>query len=578
MQRRILNGQQEVVLAEERAVLRSLHTALARHAQTDEDLQTLERSTRRLDDLFLLVVVGEFNSGKSTLINALIGARVLEEGVTPTTTRIHRLRWSEGGERGVDLSGIEEIGAPAEILRHLQIVDTPGTNALDRQHEAVTQQFVPESDLVLFVTSADRPFTESERAFIERIREWGKKLVLVVNKVDFLTADGDVAKVRAFIEDNARQLLGFLPEIFFVSARPALEARLEKGPQATPPKAFAELERWLFETLDDHERVRLKLLNPLGVGLKLAESHLSRAIAQAELLRDDLEALDQIESQLSVYEEDLASDFRFRLTDVDHELQAFEKRGLDFFEETLRLPRVFDLINKERIQADFERKVIGETPKRLEAKVEEIIDWLVDSELEQWQVAGRRIAERQRVSSAAAEMGGEVGRFDYNREELLERVGRSAQETIRSYDEQQEARRMAESVQATVAATGVIEVGAIGLGTVFTLLATTQLMDFTGILAASTIAVLGLMVLPRRRRKAKADLSARVLHLRNQLMEALTQQFQREVERSGQRIRESVAPYSRFVRSEHKRLTAARELLSETRDNLIRLREMIEAI
>jgi small GTP-binding protein len=533
MQRRILSGQQEVVLAEERAVLRALHSALARHAQTEEDLQTLERSTRRLDDLFLLVVVGEFNSGKSTLINALIGAQLLEEGVTPTTTRIHRLHWAEGAERGVDLSGIEEIGAPAEALRHLQIVDTPGTNALDRQHEAVTQEFVPESDLVLFVTSADRPFTESERAFIERIREWGKKLVLVVNKVDFLTTDDDVAKVRGFIEENARQLLGFVPEIFFVSARRALAARLENGPQATPPKAFRELERWLFETLDDGERVRLKLLNPLGVGLRLAGNHLERVVAQAELLRDDLETLDQIESQLSVYEEDLAGDFRFRLTDVDHELQAFEKRGLDFFEETLRLPRVFDLINKERIQADFERKVIGETPKRLESKVEEIIDWLVDSELEQWQVAGRRIAERQRVSSAAGEMKGEIGRFDYNREELLERVGRSAQETIRSYDEQQEARRMAESVQATVAATGVIEVGAIGLGTVFTLLATTQLMDFTGILAASTVAILGLMVLPHRRRKAKADLSARVLQLRNQLMEALSQQFQREVERSG---------------------------------------------
>jgi small GTP-binding protein len=578
MQRRILSGQQEVLVAEERAVLRALHTVLARHAEAEADLDALERSTRRLDDLFLLVVVGEFNSGKSTLINALVGARLLEEGVTPTTTRIHRLHWAQAEERGVDLSGIEEIGVPVEALRQLQIVDTPGTNALDRQHEAITHHFVPESDLVLFVTSADRPFTESERAFIERIREWGKKLVLVVNKADFLGGEEDVAKVRAFIEDNARRLLDFVPEIFFLAARPALEARLQRGQGAAVPAPFARFESWLFETLDDKERVRLKLLNPLGVGRRLAETHLERVSAQAELLRDDLKTLEQIEGQLTVYESDMTNDFRFRLTDVDHELQSFEKRGLEFFEETLRLPRILDLINKERIQADFERKVIAETPKRLETKVEELIDWLVDSELEQWQIAGKRISERRRAEPGLRDMGGEIGRFDYNRAELLESVGRAAQETIRSFDERKEARRIAESVQATVAATGVIEVGALGLGTLFTLLATTQLMDFTGILAAGTMAVLGLMVLPARRRKAKADLSARVLDLRSRLMDALTTQFQREAERSGQRIRESVAPYSRFVRAESQRLGTARDLLTEARDNLGRLREMIEAI
>ncbi len=90
--------------------------------------------------------------------------------------------------------------APADLLRDVHIVDTPGTNAIMREHERLTAEFVPRSDLVLFVTSADRPFTETERAFLETIRDWGKKIVIVVNKIDIFEREGDldeVLRVRA---------------------------------------------------------------------------------------------------------------------------------------------------------------------------------------------------------------------------------------------------------------------------------------------------------------------------------------------------------------------------------------------
>ncbi len=76
-------------------------------------------------------------------------------------------------------------------------MDTPGTNAVLRQHEAIARDFVPRSDFVLFVTSADRPFTESEREFLESIRQWGKKVVLVLNKADLRT---DLESVIAGVE------------------------------------------------------------------------------------------------------------------------------------------------------------------------------------------------------------------------------------------------------------------------------------------------------------------------------------------------------------------------------------------
>ena len=159
MVEQILSRTQEELLAAERGQLRSLQETLGRIGAEREDLATLERSIRQLDELFLLVVVGEFNAGKSTFINALLGRALLEEGVTPTTSRIHLLGFSEETTREAVEPAFEQIGAPVELLRHVRIVDTPGTNAIERRHEAITSEFVPRSDLVLFVTSADRPFT-----------------------------------------------------------------------------------------------------------------------------------------------------------------------------------------------------------------------------------------------------------------------------------------------------------------------------------------------------------------------------------------------------------------------------------
>src|SRR5690606_25235481 len=169
---------------------------------------------------------------------------------------------------------------PAPILRDIRIVDTPGTNAIIREHEAITAEFIPRSDVVLFVTSADRPFTETERLFLEQIRGWGKKVVLVINKIDILGGAGEVDQVRTFVGDSARALLGFSPEIFPVSARLALRAK-QGEPALWAASGFEALEQFIAATPDAPGRVQLKLLNPIGVGSAIAELH--GAIARGTL-------------------------------------------------------------------------------------------------------------------------------------------------------------------------------------------------------------------------------------------------------------------------------------------------------
>src|SRR5256885_13108469 len=170
MRRRNVQEQQTDILQRERQLAVALRESLAGYESVDIYATPLEQVLTSLDELFLLVIVGEFNSGKSALINALLRAPVLEEGVTPTTAKITKIRYGEQIRQiQLDRETVEQF-YPADFLRNISIVDTPGINAVLREHERMTRDFIPHSDLILLVTSADRPFTESERAFLEGIR------------------------------------------------------------------------------------------------------------------------------------------------------------------------------------------------------------------------------------------------------------------------------------------------------------------------------------------------------------------------------------------------------------------------
>lgn len=576
MSEALLDGRRRALLAEERQRLAEVAALLARADAPPEEQEALARSVEQLDAPFLLVVVGEFNSGKSALINAFLGARVLEEGVTPTTSRVALLRHGPAVAREIVGSSLERVTAPSEFLRDVGLVDTPGTNAVLREHEALSRDFVPRSDLVVFVTSADRPFAESERAFLATIRAWGKEVVAVVNKADILEAEADVAQVTAFVRQKASELLGFAPAVFPVSAKRALRGKAEGDGGLLETSGFAALERHLAATLEEAGRFRLKLLNPLGVGERLLGQAAERSGARLELLREDFAALEEIDSQLRLFREDLGRDFRFRLSDVENLLLEFERRGHAFFSQTLRVGRVFDLLKRERIRDEFEREVVADLPRAVEGRVTEIVDWIVQRELDLWRSLSERLARRE--AAHADRMIGRVGGFEHDRGRLLEEVRRDAHRAVESYDHQAEARRLAGAVRDAVAGGALLQVGALGLGAAVTALATTTFADVTGLLAAGTLSVIGLLLLPARRRQARRHLRERVTAMRGTLMARLGDAFEQELSRSLGRLGEALGPYTRFVRAERERLQAQRHEIDRLTGELLALRGRVEAV
>jgi small GTP-binding protein len=577
----ILTDRQHELVAEELALLQRLAVVFDEFPATEEDQQAIDEAAEHLTALFLLVIVGEFNSGKSAFINALVGAEVMPEGVTPTTAVINLLRFGDQPSEAVLPDGIIARTFPVDFLEEITIVDTPGTNAIIREHEALTQRFVPRADIVFFVTSSDRPFTESERAFMEAIREWGKKIVLIVNKIDLIREEGDVVKIVSFIKENITRLLGFSPEVFPVSALLAQQAKAlgERNPAERQrlwrESRFEAVERYVFETLDEEGRIRLKLLSPLGISEHLTDRYLKATHDRLAVLNEDLATIENIERQLLLYQEDMRRQFAYHITRIENIIAKMTARGDEFFEETIRMGRIFDLLNTDKIRGEFERQVVGDSERQIDEAINELIDWMVEQDLRIWQSVNDYI-DRRRLSKYEDELIGEVGgQFRYDRRALLESVSKRAQEEVDRYNPDQHAHELSLSVRNAVAQVAVAEAGAVGLGALVVAAASTVAVDITGILAASVVAGIGLFILPRRRKQARTEFRRRSEDLEQRLTEVMSDQFEHELARSVGRIHDAIAPYTRFVRTEQEKLVRTDDELGSIQNELRTLRHRI---
>lgn len=565
----VLDAARRALLGETQSLVREIAERVSALEADAATQRALSHAREQIAQPFLLVVVGEFNTGKSTLINALVGRRLLEEGMTPTTSKVAIVRHAEAVSSRERTDGVVEVFAPAELLRTLAIVDTPGTNAVLREHEALTRDFLPRADQVLFLTAADRALSESERSLLGSIRDWGKSVVVVLNRADQLPDEAEAARVVAFVREQAAPTLGAAPEVFKVSSRDALQAREKGDPERLEASGLPALERKLARTLDERERFRLKLGSPLGVARRALAEARERVLAELALAEEDARALDAIEGQASPHAAALERDFELRLSEAEKPLFELERRGAAFFDERLRLTRFRELFDRERLRRDFEAEVVGSLPVEVERRVSGLADFLVEAELRRWQDVMAILAGRP-----AAREGARVeSRFEWNRAELLERVGAAARGVVEHYDARSEGRRLAEKVRESVAQAALLQVSALGLGAIVAALASSTAADVTGILAAGGLSLLGLVLLPARRQRARRELAGRVLALREKLQDSLEAAFASERDRAAARLHEAIAPYAGFVRRERERLDEARTAL----DALLARLEALEA-
>lgn len=272
-------------------------------SELSRELGKLEDARRQLEQPFTVVVAGEFNSGKSSVLNALLGGPFLLEGCLPTTEGVTAIRYGEEEGEEVRNDGLVIRRMQSEVVRRVQLVDTPGTNAVLREQQELAEEFVPRADMAVVVISADRPFAKSEGELLSYLRRYNKEVCIAVNKCDLLSSDSEVQRVLGFVEGHAERALGYKP----ASVVPVAAKRIN---------GCERLAKALFDDALNERAERLKLLSPIH----LATSSLAAALSA---LRERAEALDR--------EADLAADLPSRTESLRSEVHRHSKRRRESF-------------------------------------------------------------------------------------------------------------------------------------------------------------------------------------------------------------------------------------------------------
>jgi len=337
------------------------------------------------------------------------------------------------------------------------------------------------------------------------------------------------------------------------------------------------LEQYISHTLDDDARLRLKFLNPIGVADKLAVQAEATITSQAAELTADKDTVQALESNITAFQQELEVELPPRLAEVETILQRLELRGLDFFDNQMRLTNIQNLVRGDKVRAQFEKEVLADVPHQIEDQVQRVIDWLVDKDLHEWQQVMTYLQRRQALNIEHI-VGVGATLQSNRRRDLIDTVGKSANSVVESYDRTQEASQLASQVETAVAQTALFEAGAVGLGALVTTAVLSSALDITGMIAAGTLAIVGFFVIPYKRKKAKENYRAKMSTLRTNLLETLTTSFKHESGNAVNRLKENVAPYTRYVHAEQDRITNTEGVIQQIRQSLSALRARIDAI
>lgn len=552
--------------------------ALAVAGGHDEDARRLADLVGGIDELFLLVVAGEFNSGKSSFINALFGEKVRVEGPIPVDDRITIMRYGEERAERALSAFVTEARAPVDFLRDIAIVDTPGTNSVVRQHQEITEEFVPRADLVLFLTSIDRPLTESERQFLGYIRHWGKKIVIVINKVD-TKDDDEVRQVVEFVDGKVRELLGFKPTIFPISARAAFAAKTGASPREWTRSRFEPLEDYIVKTLvGGGEKLELKLLSPLDAAAAVANALEEEYGAKRALLSADAAKIELIEEQLEAARGEMRTNFERFILEVDALVVSLRDRGVEFLDRYMRLNHLSLLRSEVAFRDRFEKEVLSGWHRELDRTLGESVDWLVRNNMKLWNDTLDYFNAQVRRSEYESRVLGKVGgQFVYEREEIHTRIRREAETRINSLDHREECRRVIDSALTGFKQSVGLGAGAVGLGYVVATAFSSMAVDVTGVTAAAMLFAASFFVLPYKRQRAIDNFKARTERVRAELRRAFEAESGREIDRAVESVRSALEPYTRFVRAERAKIEERAAELAELRRGLAVLRREIES-
>lgn len=406
------------------------------------DIRT-SRIPKLESERFHLVVLGEFNHGKSTFVNALLGSDILPTGITPTTASINHVVWADkptarvvltsGESRPLDPQQLKEwvtvagghasevafveLGYPSPLLEnHVVLVDTPGVNDLNEQRAEVTYGYVPRADAVVFLLDAGQALKDSEREFLRsRVIESARdRLIFVLGKMDMLSADERIAVI-----DYVKTGLGKLMPEPVVYALSAKDWARTKDPASGMPELLVYLERFLARDraqviLDnaaaDASRTAAYLENNLGVRLRAYDLDLGELEQRIAAVREQLDTSKRKLDELHVRIDADATSIK---NQIALDLEAFARAFVQ------ALPAQIDAVDANDVKLYLPAFIEGKFKEwaeiegtRLAALLEHLAEQVISITNENVAAAAATLAERLGPDDTAVEISVDSFKYD----------------------------------------------------------------------------------------------------------------------------------------------------------------------
>ncbi|MDQ7025385.1 MAG: dynamin family protein [Anaerolineae bacterium] len=526
------------------------------------------------DHPYLMVFVGPFSSGKSSIINALLGAEdFLKIGPIPTTDRISILRWGEEPQHMGTAGGADTVFYPSPLLRKVSLVDTPGLESIFKDHEETTRKFLHRADVVLLTMLATQAMTQKNLDVLKMFKEYGKKVILVISQADLISAE-ERATVQQYVIDQSRDKLGYELDVWMMSAQLGQEARAGGGFDEAKWKASGlnQIEEYIEKQLNDADRLRQKLQTPLQIVQTVHQGALA-AVRQNQTTFDRYRNItDNVAQQLDSQKREQEKTVREISNDVEAHFRDTGDRSKEAIQAIFQFSRalgslgrgLFELTGLSRIfrradtptymDATFKRYKVFEPINEIPAIVDKLAPRLEGQDMQDIDDLvkyGNKEVNNLPIDMQQKIIGTIQAPASYDRK-FLQDI-RSELTELEEEARKVETDKLDNTRRNTLIYLAVWEVIMVILGVA--LISQWNLVDslaeipiaLIGLIVILTLALLGFAAMPLRGRVIHTEYVNRLLKLQARYTEILTQAADKQIEYGMQLRREAIAPLTRLV-------------------------------
>ena len=565
----VKNKELKRTLTEVSELLNDVKGFFARMGHTDLERKIGDMS-KQMAEPFYIIIAGEYNAGKSTFINSLLGKRILRVGPTPTTHNVVLLTYGDSFGQEQLNENLSRVTYPLDTLKDITLVDTPGTNSIFVEHEGIIENFIHRAELVIFITSSDRPLTESERRFIQLLKgKWGRKVLIVLNKID-LKSEEELNEIIPFIEKNCYKLLGFDPKVIPISSLKATLAKATQDQELLRKSNIGEIEDFMFNKMDFDVKMELKSLSPLRFLSSVFADRKKDLETKIARYNSEIAGIERLEARLKSKREDMQEYTKKYKMEIESAFSRLKER-LDTFLGYHMTTRALmaSIFAREKISDKFKKEMssLSNPLHDLDRVIDDSVDYITRNNRSLWEIAlDYKKAEKDKGD---VENLGEHS-FEDRKNELQFALKEHSRE-YREFDLVNEADRIKTVAQGGLvnflAMEGVAVAAIAGFGFLLTLFLPAAIV----MVGAIALAAVGFTIIPHKRKVYRSEIFKRIDNLSERCTNFTSSELNKAIDRVIEDIENTVACFRDVRWSE-------REICMKHLDELNKLSDRVRGL